>query len=461
MIKHIKPVWLTIGTIILLLLLNTIIIITAITNNLNLLWMLPVSITLLIIASYTTLRKNHFLHKYLIDDLPRGISLTRTEWLSHSVYPNKIATADLRVRIGNDQCRQPYNASIFNIGFIENTNSKESGIPVINGVNSNYQKESIEEELEIFRLASGGSIWQIESAYLGCRTENGNFNSNAFKRIARRSEIKMIQLNVSSSIKPLPLVHSWGIVKPTGSKIENSIFNDSSFTTFRNAEGMVHFLNSLRDLSGGKPVGIRLCINNKKEFHQICYAICKTKIIPDFIVVDGCNESDVMGTLDQHFPIARPLYEALIFVSQTLQSYGLNKEIKLIASTEIISCFDILKIIALGADLICSQLPENNSEQFYGHSHKALSQYRTPYTYDFYHRIMEDTMQMMTVCGFKGINDITLSKFIRRLDVLPLNGFAGLNDQIIYPGFVKTIYSAKYNLTRAQKVKTKENIALQ
>lgn len=461
MTKNIKPVWLTIGTILLLFLLNAIIIIISFTNSSNVIWMLPVSLTLLVVAIYQPLHKSRFLNEYLGADFPQDILPTRVEWLPHSAHPHKFATADIKVRIGNDQCRQPCNASIFNIGSLENTDSKEPGFPVIKGVHTNNEKKSLEKELETFHLASGGYVWQIGAAYLGCRTENGNFNNAAFKRIARRSEIKMIQLKVSSPTKPLSVVHAGNTLKSTGSKIENSIFHDPAFTTFRNAEGMVHFLSSLRDLSGGKPIGIRLCINNKEEFHQICYAICKTKVIPDFIVVDGCSESDGMGTLDQHFPIGLPLYEALLFISQTLQSYGLDKEIKLIASAEIISCFEILKILALGAQLVCTHLPGYNRAQFYDSSHKSLSQNRNMNTYDFYYKIMEDTVQIMKVYGFKSVGDITLAKFIHRLDVLPSDGFININDQIIHPGSVKTIYSVNSKLARLRKVQAQENVVLQ
>ena len=45
-----------------------------------------------------------------------------------------------------------------------------------------------------------------------------------------------------------------------------------------------------------------------------------------------------------------PLEEALAFVVDTLRGYDLKKEIKLIASGKIITGFDIIKVMALGAN---------------------------------------------------------------------------------------------------------------
>ncbi|HJS54447.1 MAG TPA: hypothetical protein VJ765_07890, partial [Chitinophagaceae bacterium] len=38
------------------------------------------------------------------------------EWVAHSVYPTSLKGTDLRVWIGNHLCKQPYYASIYNIG---------------------------------------------------------------------------------------------------------------------------------------------------------------------------------------------------------------------------------------------------------------------------------------------------------------------------------------------------------
>jgi hypothetical protein len=133
-----------------------------------------------------------------------------------------------------------------------------------------------------------------------------------------------------------------------------------------------------------------------------------------------------------------PLYEALLFVSQTLQVYALEKKIKIIAHGKIISCFDILKVLALGADAVCTEMPGYSTID-----RKTSSLYRGQNVNDFYDNLMKATAQAMEICGFKNVGDITLSKLFRRLDILHSSGFETVNGPISYPGTVKKLYNEK------------------
>lgn len=429
MLKARRPAWLAVGTILLTILLNVIVIKTAHAQNQNLFWVLIISITLLTIAIYNTWQTDNLVQKYFTDNLQSSTPQSHFEWLSHSIYPNKIAPTDLKVRIGNDQCSQPYNACIFNVGSMLDTDLESTLIQATTEKELEYSDYSFGEGLNTYHLAAGGLVWQIGSGYLGCRTENGHFNSTAFKKTANRPEVKMIELKLSSAIKSIYPVDSFlGFAEPIERKIDNSIFSGSAYTTFRDAEGMIHFLNNLRELSGGKPIGIRLCINDKKEFYQICYAVRKTQIIPDFIVVEGSFESTGIVHSDQAFHTGIPLYDALLFVSQTLQMYGLQNKIKVIADGRIISCFDILKVLALGANVVCTEMPRTTIK-YSGYGRKLSLDYKSQNVYDFHDNLMKDTVQIMKICGFKSVSDITLSKFFSRLDVLHSKNFNRLRKE--------------------------------
>ena len=149
---------------------------------------------------------------------------------------------------------------------MEDTDLESTFIQATNEKELEYSEYSVGQGLNTYHLATGDLVWQIVPDYIGCRAENGHFNSKAFKKIARRPEVKMIELKLSSAIKPIYPVDSFlGFAEPPDKKIDNNIFSSSAYTTFRNAEGMIHFLNGLRELSGGKPIGIRLCINDKRN----------------------------------------------------------------------------------------------------------------------------------------------------------------------------------------------------
>jgi len=107
----------------------------------------------------------------------------------------------------------------------------------------------------------------------------------------------------------------------------------------------------LRDLSEGKPVGFKLCIGRKSEFYSICKAMVETGIYPDFITVDGGEGGT--GAAPQEFSnsVGMPLREGVAFVYDVLNGFDLKKHIKIIASGKVSSGFDLVKNIALGADM--------------------------------------------------------------------------------------------------------------
>ena len=49
---------------------------------------------------------------------------------------------------------------------------------------------------------------------------------------------------------------------------------------------------AMRALSGGKPVGFKLCIGHPWEFLGIVKAMIESGIVPDFITVDGAAGAD-------------------------------------------------------------------------------------------------------------------------------------------------------------------------
>ena len=460
MLKARRPAWLAIGIVVLTLLLNVIILKTAYADNQNLFWMLIASVPLLIIAIYNAWGNKHLFQKYFTDSRQPSTPQNRFEWLSHSIYPNKIAPSDLKVQIGNEQCSQPYNACIFNVGSMDATDLESTIIHATKENELEYSKYSVDEGLNTYHLAAGGLVWQIGSGYLGCRNENGHFNSKAFKKTAHRPEVKMIELKLSPAIKPISPIDSFlGFAESIEKKIDNSIFPDSAYTTFRDAEGMIHFLNNLRELAGGKPIGIRLCINDKKEFYQICHAVRKTQLIPDFVVVEGSFDGTGIVHSDQAFHTGIPLYEALLFVSQTLQMYGLQNKIKIIADGKIISCFDILKVLALGANVVCTEMPRYTTIKYPGDGQKLSLYYKNQSVYDFHDNLMKDTVKLMKICGFKSVSDITLSKFFSRLDVLHAKSSEELNGPVLYPGSVKKIYNSKMKSHRQQDDRKKISIS--
>jgi len=122
-------------------------------------------------------------------------------------------------------------------------------------------------------------------------------------------------------------------------------------SAFRTPLEMMSFISQLRELSGGKPIGFKLCIGKKHEFLAICKAMLQTKIYPDFIVVDGSEGGTGAAPLEFTNWVGTPLNEGLTFVHNSLVGSGLRDKIKLIVSGKVITGFDIAAKLSLGADI--------------------------------------------------------------------------------------------------------------
>ena len=122
-----------------------------------------------------------------------------------------------------------------------------------------------------------------------------------------------------------------------------------SFST-QEVEASTWLVAQMRELSGGKPAGFKLCIGHPWEFLAICKAMLETGITPDFIVIDGKEGGTGAAPLEFMDHVGTPLRDGLSFAHNALVGCGLRDMVRLGASGKITSAFDMARIMALGAD---------------------------------------------------------------------------------------------------------------
>ncbi|PIX10644.1 MAG: FMN-binding glutamate synthase family protein, partial [Flavobacteriaceae bacterium CG_4_8_14_3_um_filter_34_10] len=186
------------------------------------------------------------------------------------------------------------------------------------------------------------------------------FCPDTFQKNASHENVKMIEIKLSQGAKPghggiLPAAkNTEEIARIRGVKPFTDVLSPPYHTTFNNAEGLMHFVKQLRDLSGGKPVGFKLCVGSKEEFTEVCEAMKKTQILPDFITVDGGEGGTGAAPVEFSNSMGLPLREGLAFVVDSLKKYHFKDDIKVIASGKVFTAFHILRLMALGADTVNS-----------------------------------------------------------------------------------------------------------
>ena len=284
------------------------------------------------------------------------------EWINHSMNPldlHDVKADELRVLVGNEKCKQPYSLSIFNISAMSFGSLSKNAIEALNkGAKiGNFAHNTGEGSASPYHLKNGGDlIWQIGTGYFGCRTKDGRFNPEAFAEKSKTPQIKMIELKLSQGAKPghggiLPAEkNTEEIAKTRMVEPHTRVNSPSNHREFSSSTGLLDFIEKLRELSGGKPVGIKMCIGNPIEFFELCQLMKQKDIYPDFITVDGSEGGTGAAPLEFSNSIGMSLIDGIIIVSNTLMQFGIKEKIKIIAAGKILTGFDIIKTIALGAD---------------------------------------------------------------------------------------------------------------
>lgn len=285
-------------------------------------------------------------------------------FMVHSVSPKKPANAkDFRIQIGNAQCRQPYSASILNISAMSFGSLSANAIRALNkGAQlGQFYHDTGEGSISPYHLEHGGDlVWELGSGYFGCRTLDGQFDPVRFAEQAKKPSVRMIEIKLSQGAKPghggiLPKDKiSEEIAEIRGVSREEDCVSPASHPAFSTPLEMMAFIQKLRELSDGKPVGFKLCLGQPWQFMSIVKAMLHSNIIPDFIVVDGSEGGTGASPIELIDHMGTPLRDGLLFVHNTLVGAGLRDQIKLGASGKIISAFDIANIMALGADWVNS-----------------------------------------------------------------------------------------------------------
>ncbi|MBV1888321.1 MAG: FMN-binding glutamate synthase family protein [Urechidicola sp.] len=369
------------------------------------------------------------------------------EWIDHSMYAKNVKniTHFPRVIIGNDACKQPYSCSLLNISAMSFGSLSKNAIMALNkgAKMGEFSQNTGEGGLSQYHLKYGGDIiWQIGTAYFGCRNDDGTFNATAFAKNATKPEVKMIEIKLSQGAKPghggiLPAKkNTEEIAKIRLVKPHTTVHSPPTHSAFSNPKEMLEFINELRELSGGKPIGFKLCVGKKQEFIDICEEMLRAKIKPDFITVDGGEGGTGAAPVEFTNSIGMPLREGLVFVHDTLMGYDLKKDIKIITAGKIITGFQMARAFALGADVCnsarammlavgCIQALKCNTNTCptgVATQNKALMkglvvEDKAERTMNYQHETVYSFLELVAACGLNSPHEITRNHINKRVGI--------------------------------------------
>jgi glutamate synthase domain-containing protein 2 len=401
------------------------------------------------------------------------------EWLNHSIaaIDHKELNNSPRVLVGGPACAHPYSASVFNISAMSFGSLSENAILALNGGArmGNFAHNTGEGGLSEYHLEPGGDIiWQIGTGYFSCRHKDGSFSYEAFAERAILPQVKMIEIKLSQGAKPghggiLPAAK----VTPEIARIRlvemgEDVVSPPAHKAFSTPLELMTFIRKLRELSGGKPVGFKLCVGHKSEFLAICKAMIKTETYPDFITVDGGEGGTGAAPLEFSNSVGMPLREALAFVNDALTGFDLKQHIKIIASGKVATGFDLVKNFALGADMCnsargmmfalgCIQALECNNNtcptgvatQDKGLMRGLVVGDKKVRVANFHRETVASAMQMIGAAGLKQPGDLHRAYIYRRISHSQIQTYSELFPYIPKGSLLATPYPTSFEYDMA------------
>ncbi|HEX5488513.1 MAG TPA: FMN-binding glutamate synthase family protein [Rhodanobacteraceae bacterium] len=289
----------------------------------------------------------------------RHIDDAQYHWFAHSIQPESEPDESPRVTVGNDQTSKPYSASVLNVSAMSFGALSANAIKALNlGAKlGGFYHDTGEGGLSEYHLAHGGDlVWELGSGYFGARDAHGRFDPAQFADKAASDAVKMTEIKLSQGAKPghgglLPGAKVTAeIARVRGVPAHEDCLSPPGHSAFSTPIELMEFAAKMRELSGGKPVGIKLCIGQLHEPFALMKAILETGITPDFIVVDGGEGGTGAAPLELSDWVGMPLDEGLVVMRNALVGAGLKDKIRLAASGKVYSGMGLARNLAQGAD---------------------------------------------------------------------------------------------------------------
>ena len=299
------------------------------------------------------------IHGELSFGTERDVHQTGYEHLVHSTAPLDPPQEAPRVRIGGPDCSRPYDMSLLNVSAMSFGALSANAIRALNegARRGGFAHDTGEGGLSDHHLERGGDlVWEIGSGYFGTRTTEGDFDPEQFRDKSAHEQVKCVSLKLSQGAKPgiggvLPAAKvSPEIARVRGVPQGQKCVSPARHKVFTTPVELIDFIARMRELSGGKPTGFKLCVGSRTDVLAICKAIREVGTGPDFIIVDGSEGGTAAAPLEYEDHVGMPLTHGLMTVHNALVGTGLRTNIKVGASGKVATGNDIVRRLVQGAD---------------------------------------------------------------------------------------------------------------
>jgi len=199
---------------------------------------------------------------------------------------------------------------------------------------------------------------QIGSGLYGVRDSKGNFDPKRYEKVMRfckMTEIKIAQGAKQTGGKIMGSKVTADIAYYRGVEEGKDLISPNRFPFADTIDELMDFIGELQEISQ-KPVGAKIVVSDMNNLNRIA-ALLKTrkaegKAIPDFLTVDGGDGGSATAPLELMESVGMTTSNALYMLDTALRNHGLREDIRIIASSKILTPDDVTIMLSLGADAV-------------------------------------------------------------------------------------------------------------
>ena len=206
-------------------------------------------------------------------------------------------------------------------------------------------------------LHGAGLVFQIGTAYFGCRDEEGHFSLERLQELIARAPVKALEVKLSQGAKP-----GLGGVLP-GPKVSEEIarvrgvpqgvdcLSPSRHAEFDDVDSMLDFVEMLA-AETGLPVGIKSAVGNMDFWHQLADEMAGRERGVDFISIDGGEGGTGASPLVFTDAVSLPFRLGFARVYRVFAERGLHEDVTFIGAGKLGLPDNAVVAFALGADMV-------------------------------------------------------------------------------------------------------------
>ena len=211
--------------------------------------------------------------------------------------------------------------------------------------------------ISTYHQFGGELIWQLGTAYFGCRDEQGRFSKERFLETVASNNVRAIEIKLSQGAKPglggvLPGAKvTEEIARVRGIPVGETCRSPNSHSAFHDVDSMLDFVEDLADTSG-LPVGIKSAVGDLGFWHDLADQMATTGRGVDFVTIDGGEGGTGAAPLVFADHVALPFKNGFSRVYREFAEVGIHEDVVFVGSGKLGFPEAAVFAFALGCDMI-------------------------------------------------------------------------------------------------------------